>query len=242
MAHGAPDDSNVVKLGPIYRVDDLAELAVRLGSPSLWDRRGEIVVIDSFEHGLGRSGSLLSGTGAHIRLSCARALHAGYCVALKAGADASRYAGLAYIYGLPQTTKLGLEFSFTIDDDTEYWEWRIFWYTGSSYSLAAVRYDAQDDTLYYLDSDGDWTEFASSVTLRKYAEAWQIGKLVADYTDLEYVRFVLSNTVYSLADLSLQTVVSSTSPQLVCQALHYGTSGNNPVAYLDAVMVTQNEP
>jgi len=46
MPFGAPDFSNVQKISTLHRLDDMAELAVRLGSPYIWDRQGDVIYID----------------------------------------------------------------------------------------------------------------------------------------------------------------------------------------------------
>jgi len=48
---GAPDDSNVLSTSTFYRLDDMAELAVRLGSPVQYLRSGNIVFCTTFEDG-----------------------------------------------------------------------------------------------------------------------------------------------------------------------------------------------
>jgi len=51
---GAPDDSNVLSTSTFYRLDDMAELAVRLGSPVQYLRSGNIVFCTTFEDGFNR--------------------------------------------------------------------------------------------------------------------------------------------------------------------------------------------
>ena len=51
MAHGAPDWFGTTPQGMVHRVADLAELAARLGSPDVFDRRGNVLFMDSFENG-----------------------------------------------------------------------------------------------------------------------------------------------------------------------------------------------
>jgi len=54
MPHGAPDDSNVLKIGEDYRLDDLSELAARLGSIVNYRRTGDVYFMEDFSYGLER--------------------------------------------------------------------------------------------------------------------------------------------------------------------------------------------
>jgi len=85
MAHGAPDDSNVVKYGLVNRLDDLGELAARLGSPVKYHRTGDVIYLDDFEYSL--NGWETEGVNADrfCQISNAASLSKGNCCLLNSG-------------------------------------------------------------------------------------------------------------------------------------------------------------
>ena len=52
MAHGARDFGIYAPKETIVTIEDLGELAVRLGSPVNYDRKGDVVWVDGFEDGI----------------------------------------------------------------------------------------------------------------------------------------------------------------------------------------------
>ena len=52
MTHGVQDFGASSGQNSTYGLTDLGELAVRLGSPVSFDRRGDVVMMETFEDGL----------------------------------------------------------------------------------------------------------------------------------------------------------------------------------------------
>jgi len=76
MPRGYPDWGRIRKEVGIAAIGDLGELAVRLGASVVWDRRGDVVLVDSFDLGLAPWDiSNLTLTASH-ELSCESAQHA----------------------------------------------------------------------------------------------------------------------------------------------------------------------
>ncbi|GAH29279.1 unnamed protein product, partial [marine sediment metagenome] len=125
--HGKPDWGLQLKK-TVYTFDDLSELAVRLGSISQFDRRGDVIFQDSFEYGLGKW--LLCGdkTGDEQILISKRSRSGGYCVKLTGGSEGSLYSAMYIHLAYPVLSKLGMECHFALEDDVDYllFEMRLF--------------------------------------------------------------------------------------------------------------------
>jgi hypothetical protein len=242
VAHGAPDDSNVVKSGPPHRLDDLAELAVRLSSPNLFDRRGEVLFATAFSEGLGAVTTGAAGTGAAVDLFAGNSRQGAFCTRLTAGSDGARYAQIYKTLALPAACQVGLELTISVEANTDYWKVRLLWYDGATSHIGTIHVHHASHVLQYYSSGGVYTTFASGVNLVELSSPTHTLKMVLDMEEDTYVRCILNQTTYDLSAYSLFTQAAATYPHLEALIAHYATAGNNPVAYLDNVIVTQNEP
>ncbi|GAI90305.1 unnamed protein product, partial [marine sediment metagenome] len=88
MPHGTPDWGLVGPKDTVYGLDDLGEHAVRLGTPHLWDRRGDVIWMSDFREGLGDVGTFVGpGAGGSVVLHTEYARQGAYCVQLTTDKD-----------------------------------------------------------------------------------------------------------------------------------------------------------
>lgn len=242
MPHGKPDWGVDWAPRTVRGLEDLGEHAVRLGSPHLWDRRGDVILTDTFEHGLGQADQALSGLLAAIALMGGHSWWGANCASLTPGSNLLRYAWLVYRHGLPVNSRTGLEFTFTLAAETDFWYWHLSWRDGTVERFGEVRYDHQNDILEVQERIGGWTQFAADLNLAVGARIWHTGKLVVDFALYDYVRFILNGTEWDLTGRDIGQTALGLARELFVYVGHYGTTGNNPVGYTDNVIVTQNEP
>ena len=97
MAHGHPDYGGAAPLATVYTLQDLAELAARLGSIDVFDRRGNVLLLDDFESGIKKW--LFGGTGSYSAgWICDRAEHGGFCLSIQTeGAATSLVSAYRYL-------------------------------------------------------------------------------------------------------------------------------------------------
>jgi len=242
MAHGTPDWGLVGPKSTTYGLDDLGEAVVRLGSPHLWDRRGDVIVLESFENGLGVCQPLLSGALAALDLHAGNAAHGVLSLGLTAGSDVGHYAEVWLYHGLPVSSRVGLEFAFTNDQWTESWVWWIAWYTGTHLIQARVWFLRQTKDLQYEDDGGLPQPFEDDVQVWATAKCWNIGKLVVDFTEHRYIRFIMNDVAWDLSAYPMAFGLDPTPASLRVFVQHIGVADHNPLAYLDTVILTHNEP
>jgi len=248
MPHGTPDWGLVGPKTTTYGLDDLGEHAVRLKSPHLWDRRGDVVIIDTFEHGLAQAVQHLDGLNAAIVLMGGEAWHGAFCAKLTTGSGDTRAAGLEYPHGRCVGSPLGIEFTFTpftplaVDEGTTaYWYWEIFQRTLGMDYRGCVRYDLRGQTLEYQDIGGGWVEFANGLEETRATDVWHTGKLVVDYINRLYVRFILNDHQWNLPGIPVWHNPGGGRTHITWVARLYGQAGENQSALLDAVICTQND-
>jgi len=242
MPHGTPDWGLVGPKETVYGLDDLGEHAVRMGSPHLWDRRGDVLILTDFSDGLGAFVPFSDGAGGYVVLNAGNSRQGAFSACLVPGRDFTHRAEISKRLPYPVYSGVGLEFTFSLSDQTSYWCWQMFWRDGVQQFYAMTRYDYVNLRLEYWGVDGLWHIFASPVLAISTTEPDKTGKLVVDMTLGEYVRFIYNDRTYPLTGIGVQIVPALVSTSLWVIIQHVGLLGFNPVAYVDNVIVTQNEP
>ena len=115
MAHGTPDWQVTGPKSINYALYDLGELAARLGSPVVYDRRGDVIFLDDFGNGEAEWTYVTSGAGAVHYPTAYYARGNGVAQLLGSGVTESCYARMSkYIY-LPELSCLGLAGSLLLE-------------------------------------------------------------------------------------------------------------------------------
>ena len=242
MAHGLPDWGLVGPKTTTYGLDDMGELAVRLGSPDLFDRRGDVVALTDFRDGLGALEWVGAGPGAKVKLVTSMGRQGAYCVSLQAGLNAGGWAAIYESFPIQRVCALGFEFSFSVQMNTAAIRNFVRWFDGANQYTGLVGYDHVAQNLWYRDAEGAAIVFAPNVLLNESGEPEHTVKLVVDMLDQQYVRVMLDSSVYDLKGIGLWKVANSSSPHMTVWALHDGDGSVNVESYVDNVIVTRNEP
>jgi len=242
MPHGTPDWGHVGPKSTTYGLDDLGEHAVRLGSPHLWDRRGDVVYETNFSEGLGIFTIFLFGLGAGGTLFTGNARSGAFCVQLTGGSDGERMARLLGLIPFPRLDWFGLEFTFSVSAQTEFWRWNLVWHINLVQYNARIQVDCVNNRLEYWGNDGLYHEFAAGVVLDESTELHHTGKVVVNTVDWRYVRFILNDVEYDLGQFAVETTGALAGNYFNMAVEHVSVALSNAVAYIDSVILTQNEP
>jgi len=247
MPHGTPDWGLVGPKSTTYGLDDLGEHAVRLGSPHLWDRRGDVVFATDFRDGMDMLYGGVSGLNAAVSLWTGYSRQGAYSVRLLTGSTANWMASINGMLPLPVSSRVGFETSFSVDAGTFAFDMELHWYTGVWLHECTVRYQHPGNTLWCLTSLG-LVQFATHFEpLWASPHPCHTMKVVADMQAdaaglFWYVRFILDNVLYDLSTYQTQAALSGIDPHIFFMFEHMGTNAQNNPSYVDNVLVTQNEP
>ena len=242
MAHGTPDWGLVGPKNITYGLDDLGEHAVRLGSPDLWDRRGDVVYVSYFREGLGSMLYGAFGAGGRVDLVVGYSRQGAYCLRLRAGSDAGREATVQLVLPLQDPSAVGLEFSFSVDDWTSEVRDEISWWDGARGHTASVAYDHPGQRLMYYTAGAVWDELQAGVLLYPFPRCQHTMKLVVDMGAGDYVRFLVDDQAYDMRGWEVHSAPMAMAGYWQFAVRHYAVAGHNPDCYVDSVIVTQNEP
>ncbi|GAI44399.1 unnamed protein product, partial [marine sediment metagenome] len=226
-----------------FGLDDLGEQAVRLGSPHLWDRRGDVLLQEDFRNGRATLRDLDISTETWVRLFAGNAAHGSYSLRLHSGIKEDADAiGLVWQRGLPKASSIGLEFTFSIADDLNQWQWWIYRHGPTYFQDGMVIWRVDTNRLQYRDAGGDMVNFAFDVTSFPYDTPNHTGKLVVDFDQGRYNRFILDGETYDLGAYPCIRDEPVAALSLYVNIIMVASKTVNVDGYVDNVIITQNEP
>jgi hypothetical protein len=242
MAHGSPDYGPLQPKTTTYSSQDMAELAVRLGSIVSFDRRGDVVWMDDFEDNINRWYLTGLGTGSDIALSTTRAHQGAKSAALTPGNAVDDWACISKSTGAVIPSKIGFSIATTITDEIDHYIIEIEYYDGTKDHIAKLRYDRINKTLAYFSSAETYTTFAEGIKLKEYPALFYNLKLVIDVNSREYVRVLTDTVEYDLSGIGYTTYNSTDPPLLTVSYKVVNNDTGNFTVYADNAIITQNEP
>lgn len=242
MAHGTPDWGGSAPKNTTYRLQDDAELAIRLGSPINFDRRGEVIYYNDFNYGGQNFTATGAGVGNGVALSCSQALSGPNCLMMtpgNLGGDTSRIARVNYY---PILGRVGEQISFApVPGLREVWL-TLHVYTGATIYSFLVRYSHIAGTI------AVWRGFAGFVVIgtpgisRDTNSSYTTIKLIADLETLSYTRVMINDRTYSAAGIVPWSAVDLTTKSLECFVEVYNNAAGVIAVAVDNWILTQNEP
>lgn len=242
MPHGAPDDSNVVKLLTVHRLDDMAELAVRLGSPVTFDRRGDVIWWAIFQYGMEGMFPVEGVSGDEVALSVRYPRQGPYCLKLTNNNITNSRCSVQKFVAYPTATGIGFECSFSVADDVDNIRFSLAGNDGSRSHYARIRYDHQNTRLQYLDEDNAYQTFATGLVLQVSDIVEHTIKMVIDFAEEEYVRCILDDDVHSLAGIPYRTLAGIENQYWTAAIRLFAVADGTESIFIDSLIVTQNEP
>ncbi len=240
-AHGAPDDSDVLKQAGMFRIDDMAELAVRLGSPVDYNKYGDVIFWDDFESGLVKPISAATGVGGYVRISGAGAKSKGCSVVMCSGTGADPTVMLGYILHYPLLVSTGLKVSFALGTDVYRCSFGIILEDGTGLTQFELRYEVAGDDLYIISAGGVYQLIDGSLDLYQSPKCHHDLKLIGDYNLSNYVSLFIDHLEYDLTAYPGYSVAGAMQPCLVIQAICEGDGITPAYLYLDNLVVTQHD-
>ena len=241
MAHGAPDDSNVVKHGLVQRLDDLGELAARLGSPVKYHRRGDVLYIDDFEWGL--NGWHTTGTNADrfCQVSNVASLSKGSCCLLNSGTGGGLPIYLRTYHPAVSGDKIGfhvaislrsniLAFGMSIAVRSPSQEYSYTWLWQKALSLLSCG-----------DSEGGMYSIDDDLQLVEENTLFHHFKMVVDQTTGYYVGLYVDDFYYDLSEVETEVARPGDTKRVATVITNYGDGLLAAEIALDDFVITVNE-
>ena len=225
-----------------YPMPDMGELAARLGSPVIYDRRGEVVWLDIFNNGLANWLVVESGTGASVKITATDTDLGPYAAKLTGGSDGAREAALIRRFPITSLHKVGFEVSvYYTSTSFDYIQMDLIRYDGTNQHEATIRISTPA-TQEYRDSAAALIGFATKDVLASTKPIYHNLKLVVDMDNDEYVRFLYDDVEYDLSGIAIRVQASAAQAQHYAQFSVHSDSGQNDIVQVGRVIITGNEP
>ena len=241
MPHGQRDWGNVGAESTVAGLSDLAELAARLGSPVTFNREGNVLLLDTFDQGMGR----WEGAGIapyEIEIVSEWSRYGGYSLKFDVAADAAKYGLVDTYLPFPVKSSYGLEFSLRLNAYINViYIWMKF-YDGAQYQTYDVYAYPNSEKIVLFDRTAGTVTFADPWVIRTSGMNWHTFKLVADIKDQYYRRLIVNDVEYDLTAYRPRVGTSEDASNVFLRLQFYGSDSGAGVAYLDDVIFTQNEP
>lgn len=242
MPRGAPDYSNVRGPGPIQGSYDQGEMAARLGSPIIYDKAGLLVWMTDFSRGLQGAVPGTNGEGGTYQISSARSHFGPFSLKLDPAATAGSYVEWGSVVQFIESGKVGLEALISHDTDPDGIRLKMLYFDGTTQQRAELHYDPATGDWTVRTGITTWETVIESFKLQQDPTCWNPIKLVIDVENGAYVRVQVAREVEEITQHSLYSLPSPNLGQLACRVMAYGDSDAHAPIYVDAVIVTQQEP
>lgn len=242
MGHGTIDYARLKGIGAVYTLQDLGELAVRLGSPVSLDRRGNVYWIHSFELGLGSLHTMSTGANADVGVYPYSATGDGMCGGLTPGDAVGNIAGVYNYLPILIAGGWGVEIRFTVPTKLGAFYLRMrHWGSHGCYNYRA-RYDHSTGNIDIQDSDANWQIIGSPGVQPAGMEIFNLFKLVVDGENQKYERIIFNNHTYLAREYSPLTVPNGEIDLLGIEMYAERGATGAMLCYIDNIIFTQNEP
>lgn len=241
MPRGQPDYGMYAPQTVTSNLSDMAELAVRLGSIDIFDRRGKVIDLDDFESPLRKWVASLVGN-ATANLSGVSAKSGAQSLLLHIEGAADNIAEIIRGVMPVPSNRLGVEISYALPSATAYLEIRLFFDNGVSARQGLLRLNFTTLKLSYWDGvTFAWEELDDLDAQSLSPYVYYPIKLVIDTELSRYARLVFGTNEYDLSAISLGTVGLGV-PRVNTIIRWVRIAGVDSNIYLDDYILTMDEP
>lgn len=237
-----PDYGQGMMLSGYPIIKDLGELAVRLGSPSSYDRYGNIVLMENFQRGFGSWVATEYTSAEDATLTAKYALQGHYAANIHCAAVNMSRTNLRTKYPYPSISNIGLELSMNFSSAFYRFTAALMWGDGTGKYTSSIYLKAWDKEIRYLDADSNRVKVGNwdySILEQNY---WHTMKFVIDMSNQVYLRCSVDSLAYDVHNKPVQYVSVNTYPylQIILTIESDGRLACDMA--IDRVILTSNEP
>lgn len=242
MPHGGPDWGTTGPLGTVFTLEDMAELAVRLGSIDTFDRRGNVILLDDFEGGILKWLPNGQGVGWSVTWDSTHARNGAFSAKLVTRAQADYWVNISRYFSFPAVSRMGFEFSWTNEVFMRDVQIKVLLHSGTAQHEAAIKWLATDQFFYYHNNLGVFSITPYKLMFFNGVPVFHTIKVVVDFIEGKYVRLIANNFQYDLSALKYERTEFALTPRAYVAIQIRTDAAVNVVSYIDDVIITQNEP
>jgi len=242
MAHGLPDYGIAAPKVTVAGLEDMAELAARLGSPNTFERKGDVLWMDDFNDGIHKWVVELTEDRGTVTWEGNHSRNGGFCVKLTTGDTFEDLVRILRRMPIAVVSKMGLEVSFVTHGLLGDVYFEMLLYDGTYAHNVAVYWRRADSQWIYTDADGNEAPLLPLMKLTETDYTFHTMKLVADFTTHYFQYLIVDNTIFDMSTIPYKYGLDDTAPCFIIYIHCTNHSEDEVTVYVDDVIVTQNEP
>jgi len=223
-------------------VVDMSEMAVRLGSPNYYDRKGTQLFSECFDYGLREWLVTAGGAGSSVDVYSHYTSFGPYSLLLTCGDGVGKTGTIQRSLPYPYVSTVGFEFHVKHVVAGDRFIAYLNLYDGDYLYEIGIKLDSVNKILSYINSAGGWT----NITLANYftggTSQFHIIKVRVDIENAKWLELMLDTDDYVLTDVAMHKVAMVANKRLF---LYFDTTdGGEGTASnaLDNILITIDEP
>lgn len=241
MAHGAPDYFGTSPQGLVHRVADLAELAVRLGSPNSFDRRGNVLYLDSFNNGLAGWTIVDPGGTGWLSPVADPTKMGGVAIGCMSSASPDSGGTISRYLSIPIVGNVGLEVSFMLPQGARDMNITVNHWTGARQYGYETRWRQSTGVLSVFNAAGSYQTVATPGDLWTDGTTWYTLKMVVNATTGKYLRLILNSVTYDPSAITAFSVADTSLAHMQIRCYYAVDVAFNRLLVWDDLILTINE-
>ena len=224
-----------------YPMGDMGEAAVRLGSPNIYDRRGSVLWMDDFSHGLSSVTTGGDDATSIQKITTTNVYHGGYDLLLGAGSGGAKYAYFWKFFTHTKLEKLGIEIGVAYIDGFSCILISLARLITATAYTSRIKLNYADDLIEYMDDEGDYQPIAVLDPMIGAERHFNVMKLVVDFSEAEYVRLQYNNHIYDLSGIAIEADSNGFDQQQYFDFNVYGTGAGVQKVQVSHAILTAGE-
>ena len=219
----------------------IGELAARLGSPMNWDKRGQVVRIETFADGFGSALTGASGTGALVILQPTVSQMGGYSCQLTSGTTVNRSASVTIYSDYSPSGRVGFEAVFSMADQPDNINITATIWTGVYNYTMGCRLNKTTGQLQVYNSADAWVNVLT-YSIPAVPQVFFTVKIVLDLDTQHWVRLLAKGAQFDLSAIEAKRVLSAVHPYITFSVQAKEDAAVSHTIYVDRMIITTNEP
>lgn len=238
----SPDYQKYLPGSVRFSLQDMGELAVRMGSPDLFDRRGEVVLMDRFDHGVGSWFKQTYDADSDALLSDAHTIHGGFSYLLKAGTGPDKLIQTNYSFPVNASNRYGFEVTFGHTGAFGYLSLNFIHYVPEGSHDFTLKLDYVNNIVSVTEFGGAARTVGVMANVLNDTPSFSTIKLVYDVETRKYVRLIFNTLEVDLSGIDMPFGTADTGRKIDLFIEFKGGTGTMGKMYLSSIIVTANEP